>query len=267
MNRKKEKGMSILEAIVASVIVGIGFIGIFQMVGDAVNSIDVSGERTKATHLAGMIAEGVIGYRDTLVGVGEEDEKNLEYSRDGISLEGDDTNNCSTFVEYYAFLGKANSTLGKVCGSAQETENINDQINIESCSKTSTDARTPLYNKDKDTAWDSKSAAGNQIKKWTAILAEDQLMKCKSTNQTTKATNDTKSIKLFEMCRWGKGAKCQYANYNVFDDQMYVGRIQFNMNDGKKRRFLYFQADYKPKFQTIPNDDDGGDQLQGQGLN
>ena len=31
MNRKKEKGMSILEAIVASVIVGIGFIGIFQI--------------------------------------------------------------------------------------------------------------------------------------------------------------------------------------------------------------------------------------------
>ena len=41
LNKKNEKGMSILEAIVASVIVGIGFIGIFQMVGYAVNSIDV----------------------------------------------------------------------------------------------------------------------------------------------------------------------------------------------------------------------------------
>ena len=48
MIKKKEKGMSILEAIVASVIVGIGFIGIFQMVGFAVNSIDVSSERSKA---------------------------------------------------------------------------------------------------------------------------------------------------------------------------------------------------------------------------
>ena len=37
MKNNKEKGMSILEAIVASVIVGIGFIGIFQMVGYAVN--------------------------------------------------------------------------------------------------------------------------------------------------------------------------------------------------------------------------------------
>ena len=33
-------------------------------------------------------------------------------------------------------------------------------------------------------------------------------------------------------------------NDNVFDQRMYVGRIQFNLNDGKKRRFLYFQADY-----------------------
>ena len=56
MKNNKEKGMSILEAIVASVIVGIGFIGIFQMVGYAVNSIDVSGERSKAGHLVGMIA-------------------------------------------------------------------------------------------------------------------------------------------------------------------------------------------------------------------
>ena len=31
---------------------------------------------------------------------------------------------------------------------------------------------------------------------------------------------------------------------------MYVGRIQFNLNDGKKRRFLYFQADYEPKYRA-----------------
>ena len=38
--------------------------------------------------------------------------------------------------------------------------------------------------------------------------------------------------------------------HNIFDDRMYVGRIQFNLNDGKKRRFLYFQADYEPKYQA-----------------
>ena len=64
MNRKKEKGMSILEAIVASVIVGIGFIGIFQMVGYAVNSIDVSGERTKSGLLISMVAEDLISEKN-----------------------------------------------------------------------------------------------------------------------------------------------------------------------------------------------------------
>ena len=30
----------------------------------------------------------------------------------------------------------------------------------------------------------------------------------------------------------------------VKDDIMYIGRVQMNLNDGKKRKFLYFQTDY-----------------------
>ena len=61
INKKKyreQKGMSILEALVASVIVGIGFIAIFQMVSYSVQSVDVSNERTKSSYLSGMVAEG-----------------------------------------------------------------------------------------------------------------------------------------------------------------------------------------------------------------
>jgi hypothetical protein len=36
---------------------------------------------------------------------------------------------------------------------------------------------------------------------------------------------------------------------------MYVGRVQININDGKKRKFLYFQSDYKIK-QDIDCDGD-----------
>ena len=36
-------------------------------------------------------------------------------------------------------------------------------------------------------------------------------------------------------------------NANVFDDALFIGRVQVNMNDGKKRRFLYFTADYQSK--------------------
>ena len=57
MNNKSEKGVSLLEAIVATAIIGIGFVAIFQMVQYSIRSIEVSGERTKATYLSSMIAE------------------------------------------------------------------------------------------------------------------------------------------------------------------------------------------------------------------
>ena len=57
MNNKSEKGVSLLEAIVSTAIIGIGFVAIFQMVQYSIRSIDVSGERTKATYLSSMIAE------------------------------------------------------------------------------------------------------------------------------------------------------------------------------------------------------------------
>ena len=58
--KKSEKGMTLLEALVSTAIVGIGFIAIFQMVNYSVRSIGISGERTKATFLTGMAAEDVI---------------------------------------------------------------------------------------------------------------------------------------------------------------------------------------------------------------
>jgi len=30
----------------------------------------------------------------------------------------------------------------------------------------------------------------------------------------------------------------------VTEDVIYIGRVQMNLNDGKKRKFLYFQSDY-----------------------
>tara|TARA_B100000287_G_C20252997_1_gene630833 strand:+ start:38 stop:646 length:609 start_codon:yes stop_codon:yes gene_type:complete len=58
--KKSEKGMTLLEALVSTAIIGIGFVAIFQMVQYSVRSIDVSGERTKATFLTGMVAEDLI---------------------------------------------------------------------------------------------------------------------------------------------------------------------------------------------------------------
>ena len=49
--KKSEKGMTLLEALVSTAIIGIGFVAVFQMVNYSVQSIDVSGERTKANYL------------------------------------------------------------------------------------------------------------------------------------------------------------------------------------------------------------------------
>ena len=48
----------------------------------------------------------------------------------------------------------------------------------------------------------------------------------------------------------------------------YLGRIQINLNNGKKRKFLYFQSDYKIKQNpsNLPAEEGEGDKIQGFGL-
>ena len=59
-NRSKEKGITLIEALISTVIIGIGFAAVFQMVSYSVQSIDVSGERTKTNYLMSMVAEDII---------------------------------------------------------------------------------------------------------------------------------------------------------------------------------------------------------------
>ena len=43
------------------------------------------------------------------------------------------------------------------------------------------------------------------------------------------------------MCKSG----CTIKNKNIFDKAMYIGRVQININNGKKRKYLYFQSNYE----------------------
>ena len=61
---KKILGLSILEALVSTAIIGIGFVAILQMTKYSVQSIYSSGERTKANYLTNLIAEDVLGYEN-----------------------------------------------------------------------------------------------------------------------------------------------------------------------------------------------------------
>ena len=61
----KQRGTTLLEALVATAIISVGFIAIFQMVTYSVSSIDVSGERTKVNYLADMIFEDLNAYKNS----------------------------------------------------------------------------------------------------------------------------------------------------------------------------------------------------------
>ena len=99
VNKKKQLGLSILEAIVSTAIVGIGFVAIFQMVNYAVQSIDVSGERTKANYIVSMIAEDMIGNKDTLFNVDPKSE-NIVWNLGVAKDRDDDTVTYRKFSEH-----------------------------------------------------------------------------------------------------------------------------------------------------------------------
>ena len=69
INKKNKKvlGVSILEALVSTVIIGIGFVAILQMTNYSVQSMQTSGDRTKANYLTNVIAEDVISSRSCLL--------------------------------------------------------------------------------------------------------------------------------------------------------------------------------------------------------
>ena len=72
------------------------------MVTFSVQSIDTSAERTKANYLVSMMAEDVIGHRNTIYGVSAKAE-GITFGIDGtINAEGDDgtTSEVNRFVEY-----------------------------------------------------------------------------------------------------------------------------------------------------------------------
>lgn len=59
-NNKKNKGVSLIEALVAIVVVGVGFASILQLAAYATRTTDVAIERNKANFIAEMMAEDII---------------------------------------------------------------------------------------------------------------------------------------------------------------------------------------------------------------
>ena len=190
----KQLGLSLLEALVATAIVGIGFIAIFQMTKYSVESMAISSDRTRANYLVAMVAEDLIGNRHS-------------------EIDGD------KFAEHLR----------------------SDVWKVESCKK------APRKKEDSTTLYqdEEENAPLNKIRKWELLFSSDKHLKCRKstasdTTTTTGATKDTKRLQIVTICDLG----CDYDSPGIYD-KMYIGRMQVNMNEGKKRKFLYFQAHYE----------------------
>ena len=217
---KTQLGLTLLEALISTAIVGIGFVAVFNMVNFSVQSIDTSGERTKANYLVSMIAEDIIGHKDTIHGHSTDD-KNITFNNEGkpvkLNEDGEVVEEYKKFAEHLKDNEWNVGTGENICANRADYKRADD-INS-------------VY------ADENVDAPRNKEKKWKEIFGSDRYLKCKS-------SKDIKNVKVFQICKWDH---CDYRNENVYDDGLFIGRVQINMNDGKKRRFLYFTADYQLK--------------------
>ena len=217
---KLQQGLTLIEALVSTAIVGIGFVAVFQLVSFSVQSIDTSGERTKANYLVSMIAEDIIGHKDTIHGHRTDDEK-ITFNNEGkpvkLNEDGEVVEEYKKFAEHLKETEWNVGTGENICANKADYKRADD-INS-------------LYDDE------NVDAPRNKVNKWKEIFGSDRYLKCKS-------SKDIKNVKVFQICKWDH---CDYRNENVYDDGLFIGRVQINMNDGRKRRFLYFTADYHLK--------------------
>ena len=183
---KNISGLTLIEAMVSVVIVGIGFISIFQMVNYSVRSIDVSGERTKTNFLVSMVAEDLMA------------DKDQEYGG-------------KNFHEY--LLGTSNK--GWRMGSCSNGTTSNSNFT---------------------------NAPQNKMQKWDNRFSKKRI-KC-------KGPNDIKALKIFDICHSSLSPNCNYVGPNdstyerqLYYNKRYFGRMEVNLNNGKKRKYIYFQID------------------------
>ena len=218
-----EKGVSLLEALFATALVGIGFVAVFQIVNYSTSSVNVSSERTKMNYIVSMVAEDLIGYNSSLVGVNpqtsniELDEHRRPIDENGV------ISSVKKFPQKYIDDGAF---------KVEECDTTKDRF------KDFT-KNTSIYENNP-----AKSAAHNKNERLEKILKEDRYLKCISSNDTSK-TEDIKRLEVFKICNdTSDGCKHTVGKSDHVYDEIYIGRVQVNTNKGKKKKILYFQADY-----------------------
>jgi len=230
-------GLTIIEALVSTVIVGIGFVAVFQMVNYAVRSIDVSGQRTKANFLTSMIAEDVIGYKNTYYGIVDSSDVIIDADTGGATVDGDARPDIKKFSDYLSGAEFVAPPCIEIPDpdAATGAADVTTAAAEDSESGSSDAAGQPgmgIY--DLDEGFDTPRA---KEEKWMMMLSEHQNLKCRS-------NKDVRKVKMYKICKWA-GVCDQYNDQAIYDDGLFIGRVQMNVNNGRKRKVLYFQADYK----------------------
>ncbi len=220
-NNSKIKGLSLLEALVSTAIIGIGFIAILQMTNYSVQSINTSGERTKANFLTNMIAEDVLANKNPSSGIAD-------------------------FSDFFAGdSGDTETNLSAVCSGGQ-TASVNSG-NIYGNTVSSDEAKGEFG------ISDNKDIAPNmKLKKWQAILNSKDYLNC-------IGNAETRDFTIFRVTSsWAGG---NYSTDNILDEAMYIGRVKIILNNGNKAKYLYFQSDYKLKGGPTSGPGEGEDML------
>ena len=177
-----EKGISLLESLVATAIVGIGFIAVFQIVNYSTQSINVSSERTKMNYIVSMVAEDLIGYGNSLVNV----------------------NPKTTQVQLDEYRRPVEN--GVISSVKKYPQNfVGNEYKISSCDdnneKFKKFSENPeIYDNDPD-----KSAAHNKTYRIQKILSEDIYLKCvqqNSVDATGASLSSTQDIKVLKYLKY-----------------------------------------------------------------
>ena len=195
-NKKNNAGLSLLEALISMVVVGIGFVAILQITQYSINSVKTSAERTKANFFVNMFAEDALSLRDT------SKSENLN----DIMVVDDDK-------RFTSECGVQGTKMNVKTGTAGDVY------------KNSTSETDPTINKSE---------------KWNALISNRDYMDCSNSGREVRAFD------IFKICNYSDSPGC-INNASQKEEVIYIGRAQMTLNNGGKRKYLYFQSDFRLK--------------------
>ncbi len=194
--KKNNSGLSLLEALISMVVVGIGFVAILQVTQYSISSVNTSAERTKANFFINIFAEDSLSLRDT---------SKSENLNDILVVEDS--------TRFSSECGVQGSKMNVKTGTAGDVY------------RNSTSDNDPVLNKSE---------------KWNALISNRDYMDCSNSGREKRA------FEMFKICNFSSSPGC-IDRANQKEEVIYIGRAQMTLNNGGKRKYLYFQSDFRLK--------------------